>query len=264
LGFAEATLRGYGSLPGEPDGAQLCDMNPRHALARAGTHALAAYDASPLATHALAERARDGHLRRAEEAAMADPEYAAIDARRHDSDRPGSSIFLSKEHNLGWDEYRTQSATRRRLTPTPAWWALASFVAGRPVRTLAGRVRARSQRGRRGWADRDTWGLDGYLCTTLAGALNHMAETSHGWPGGTAYPEFEDWTAALRKAATALSGWANHDDSPAANAADDAFERGDAEFTAATAAHTVEDTTRLVAAQDALHWVADNLPNLWD
>jgi len=239
-------------------------MNPLPALARAGTRVLAVYDDSPLAAHALAERARDGHHRRAERAAMADPEYAAIEARRHDSGRPGSSIFLSKEHNLGWDEYATQAATRRRLTPTPAWWALASFVAGRPVRRLAGPVRATTQRAGRGWADRDTWGLDGYLCTTLAGALNHMAEVAHGWPGNDAYPEFEDWTAALRKAAAGLNGWANHDDSPAADAAAAAFEVGDAEFTVASDANSADDTTRLAAAQDALHWVADNLPHLWD
>ena len=48
-------------------------------------------------------------------------------------------------------------------------------------------VRAFIQRGRRGWADRDTWNLDEYLARVTGQALAHLADTGHGYPDdGTA------------------------------------------------------------------------------
>jgi hypothetical protein len=38
------------------------------------------------------------------------------------------------------------------------------------------------QRGRRGWADCDTWSLDDYLAGWLPDALKHLAEHTHGYP----------------------------------------------------------------------------------
>lgn len=38
------------------------------------------------------------------------------------------------------------------------------------------------QRGRRGWADSDTWNLDSYLFGILAEALPHLAQNGHGHP----------------------------------------------------------------------------------
>lgn len=38
------------------------------------------------------------------------------------------------------------------------------------------------QRGRRGWADRDTWNLDHYISGILAGSLLHLVNTTHGNP----------------------------------------------------------------------------------
>lgn len=38
------------------------------------------------------------------------------------------------------------------------------------------------QRGRRGWADCDTWSLDDYLSGWLPGALRHLKEHKHGVP----------------------------------------------------------------------------------
>lgn len=40
------------------------------------------------------------------------------------------------------------------------------------------------QRGRRGWADCDTWSLDNYLSEWLPAALRHLKETKHGVPCG--------------------------------------------------------------------------------
>jgi hypothetical protein len=38
------------------------------------------------------------------------------------------------------------------------------------------------QRGRRGWADRDTWSLDWYLSGWMPDALRHLKNTKHGVP----------------------------------------------------------------------------------
>src|SRR5438552_287637 len=38
------------------------------------------------------------------------------------------------------------------------------------------------QRGRRGWADCDTWNMDYHLAEIIGPMLRHLAETSHGFP----------------------------------------------------------------------------------
>lgn len=89
-------------------------------------------------------------------------------------------------------------------------------------------------RARHGWAPRDTWSLDGHLCRTLGAMLNHLAEHTHGWPQGPDFPEFTDWQSALRTQAAALR------------------------------TYEADDEPTIVPAQDALRWVAENLPALWD
>ena len=89
-------------------------------------------------------------------------------------------------------------------------------------------------RARRGWAPRDTWSLDGYLCRILGAMLDHLAEHTHGWPQGPDFVEFTDWQDALRSRADALL------------------------------AYEADDEDTIAPAQDALRWVADNLPALWD
>jgi hypothetical protein len=74
-------------------------------------------------------------------------------------------------------------------------------------------------RARHGWAPRDTWSLDMYLDGVLAGALAHLADSSHGVPAG--YPgvdvdsdvdiAFGHWTADLRRWAKAFEDAARDD-----------------------------------------------------
>jgi hypothetical protein len=60
------------------------------------------------------------------------------------------------------------------------------------------------QRGRRGWSDADVWDLDGYLARVLGESIAHLAETTHGWPGGSEWPKFEDWQNELREVSQIL------------------------------------------------------------
>lgn len=38
-------------------------------------------------------------------------------------------------------------------------------------------------RGKRGWANRDVWGFDSYLCEIIVGGLKHLKKTRHGYAG---------------------------------------------------------------------------------
>jgi hypothetical protein len=224
-----------------------------------------AYGTSPLATHALADRARDAYWDRAEKNAMADPEYAAIEAHRHDiGSGPGPLPDTSNNDNISWDDFETQLRISSRITPTPPWWPFASFVADRPIRRLAGRARTAYQLANRGWADSDHWELGINLCGTLAGQLNNLADSAWGWPGPPNYPEPNDWTTALRAAAEGLSRWATHEHSPDGETPSATIElTGEAKHAAATG-EARKGELLLVDAQEALRWVANNLRDLWD
>jgi hypothetical protein len=247
-------------------------MTSRHLLAGAARGLAAAfevvaggYNASPLSTHALADRARDAFWLRADKAAMANPEYAAIQAHGAEgSSGDGPLLNTSDGHNISWDDFETQLRISSELTPTPMWWPLVSFVAGRPMRRLGRRAQTAYQRATRGWADCDRWDPGVNVCANLADQLNHLADAALGWPGPPDYPEPDDWTAALRTAATGLNGWATREQSPAMKAAAHVVELTAEEKRAAAKAAVCNEEDLLAGAQDALRWVADNLRDLWD
>ena len=49
-------------------------------------------------------------------------------------------------------------------------------------RTLYCEIKWFLQRGRRGWADRDTWSMDSYLERVIPGMLIRLANAAHGYP----------------------------------------------------------------------------------
>jgi hypothetical protein len=59
------------------------------------------------------------------------------------------------------------------------------------------------QRGRRGWADDDLWGLEHYLAIVLSGSLRQIAELSFCW-SPRASSSHEDWVAELRRLADSI------------------------------------------------------------
>lgn len=85
------------------------------------------------------------------------------------------------------------------LEAHPPGWFMRRYYA---LRRLPGNVRRQWRRfreffvrGRRGWAESDTWGLDGYLARVMGEALEHLAENSHGYP---LYTTADQWRAELR------------------------------------------------------------------
>ncbi len=65
------------------------------------------------------------------------------------------------------------------------------------------------QRGRHGWAPRDTWNLDSYLARVIGETLPYLAAHSHGYPGN--YKSMEEWTATLLSLAGVFRAYARCD-----------------------------------------------------
>lgn len=78
-----------------------------------------------------------------------------------------------------------------------------------------------------------------YLTRTLGEQLLHLAETTHGYP--EQYDGIQSWQEALRMQAKKLLRYSQHFDSDRLDFDDELSE-----------------------AREALSWVAENLPHLWD
>jgi hypothetical protein len=48
------------------------------------------------------------------------------------------------------------------------------------------------QRGKRGWADCDTWGLDSHLSRVIRDSVDYLRTHTHGHPGDITEQEWED------------------------------------------------------------------------
>ena len=51
------------------------------------------------------------------------------------------------------------------------------------IRDFPQKVERFIQRGRRGWADSDTWSMDYYLITVILPMLKYLKDNNHGFPG---------------------------------------------------------------------------------
>jgi hypothetical protein len=107
------------------------------------------------------------------------------------------------------------------------------------------------QRVVRGWDDRAEWDIAHTLPYTLGSQLVSMSECAHGVPCDYIVADIPDsvfderfvaWKAVLRKHGEALLAFHNTDDLTDKAAWDAAY----------------------APAQEALHWVADNLATIWD
>lgn len=246
------------AVPGTVEGMLSLSSGARSAASRAA----AGYEAARWAPHNVAGALIGWRSDRAAARCAADPRWVAIEERRQRPD--GLITFLSDD--LTWDDHRVQAELEDALAPRPAWLPLAYAVRHRPLRRARYALRDIAQRARRGWSDSDVYSLGDHLTAQLADQLTALAATAHGWPAGDRYPAPEDWTAALRSAAAGLRGWADREQAPEVDA-HLATLSGPATEETRDAARDAEDAdarVRLAGAQDALRWVADNLPHLWD
>lgn len=132
-----------------------------------------------------------------------------------------------------------------------------------------GRLEDAVVRARKGWAPYDTFNMGDYSARVIGEQLIYMAEHTQGWPGNAGFPEFEDWTTALRfhgetlvnRAANSkehdalLDEWASIDGkiSPEVRARKDALFKELQDVEAADHA----------ATKESLKWVAEHYESLW-
>lgn len=72
------------------------------------------------------------------------------------------------------------------------------------------------QRGRRGWAECDTWSVDSYVARVLSEMLPVLAAREFAWPGdgvGSKWQTPEEWTDHLNDLADRIGAWASTRDS---------------------------------------------------
>lgn len=213
--------------------------------------------------------------RRAARAAQ-DPTWAAIEARRHVEGR-STTLFLSDRsgggppgpQDLTMADWFRQLDIASQRTPDPAWLGLAFRVRQASLTRLVGRVRWSVQRARRGWSDRDAWGVDRHLARVASEMLAHLAEHTHGWPGTDEFPTFEEWTAALRHHSAVLALYV-HDNGAHAEAQEAWFElskdwAADPTDTEAAAVRMRQlEEEQYDAAVASMHWIAEQFGGLWD
>ena len=75
---------------------------------------------------------------------------------------------------------------------TRVYWAIYRYFRHSPwgsPRRIYNETKFFLQRAHRGWADSDTWSLDGYLDSWMPNALRHLKEHKHGVPGSMLLPE---------------------------------------------------------------------------
>jgi len=169
-------------------------------------------------------------LRQSKERAMTDAEYARL---------------VEEEKKIGYvdfDNYKAERAIRDRFTVHP-WWEETFRAARRnPVTKMANQAEWAWQRLTRGWDDTALWSLDVYWAKAMSEQLLVMADITHGHPDDEEFPEFTDWTAALHKNAALLAAYANHFD-----------------------IHDNDEAKAVIeGGQEAMRWIADHLPILWD
>jgi hypothetical protein len=129
-------------------------------------------------------------------------------------------------HTFSWDEVEARWEARAARQAAQPW----VIRAGRKARVylfgwnglITVRMRPRwvvnhlvwyHQRARRGWADCDTWNLDGYVIHVIAPMLAYLAEHNHAYPGCPPFDTPEKWDAHLRDLSGRLSAWSEEDDS---------------------------------------------------
>ena len=116
-----------------------------------------------------------------------------------------------------FNELRVERDAKRNRR-TPAGWLRRRSLAGRNARYTWGhpwimpghywrQVKWFGQRGRRGWADLDSWGLDDYLLRWLPDAMAHVRENAYSHPIDLT---FDEWDAMIQKIEDGLRAGARY------------------------------------------------------
>lgn len=138
--------------------------------------------------------------------------------------------------------------------PHPWWEEPVRVLRNDPARHLCNEIRWAGQRLVHGWDERAVWNLDLHLARQLSEQLLFLAEQGNGWPAMDEYPTAKDWQAALRLNANRLAAYASR-----FSRVEQAYRFGATDEQVAALEESLTE-----GAQEALRWVADRLPALWD
>lgn len=190
----------------------------------------------------------DTYFDKVDKMAMLDSKYKDIENKRK-IEGSENTILFDEEIGLDYEAMNYQLELRSSLLPEPFLMPFYRYLNNSPIHVTKNRIKYAFQRLTRGWDDSSTWSLDYYLCKTLGAQLKHLAKTTHGWPQGEDFPEFEDWQKTLNHHGDVLLKYA---------AKDDILFKEENSYDKALEEKIIKD------AQKSLRWVAKYLPNLWD
>lgn len=135
------------------------------------------------------------------------PDYADREARR-EAGGSGNTKLMSDgnpDSDISVDSFFQDMRLTDRYKP---WWHKTTlhvhwWLGKHGPRATRNNLRAFWQRGRRGWADRDTWNLDSYLARVISGSLGYFGspEHLHGYPSSMTY---EEWQQVIKEIAEGM------------------------------------------------------------
>jgi len=67
------------------------------------------------------------------------------------------------------------------------------------VSSIPLKIKSFIQRGKRGWADEDTWDFDDYLTDIIIGGMSHLKKYIHGYPYTKKVRSLREWKRILQK-----------------------------------------------------------------
>jgi len=89
---------------------------------------------------------------------------------------PAETVFKEWEEERKWEKKHPILTKFKRI-----WWWLRYGIRNK-IEEIPLRVRTFIQRGKRGWANSDTWGFDYYLTKVISEGVHHLKENIHGMP----------------------------------------------------------------------------------
>jgi hypothetical protein len=142
---------------------------------------------------------------------------------------------LEELHAHCWNKKTTLEKMKLQIRRRYLWWFR------NPIHDTHCAVKWAWQRVFRGWDDHAISNLDCHLGETLGAQLVKLAEEGHVWPGEE-WGTVEQWDTDLKRHGEALLAYCG---------LWEVETRG-------------EEEVLVKAAQEAMHWVAENLGSLWD
>ncbi len=217
-------------------------------------------DNLPISPSKVASKIIDQHNNAKITKASENLEWVKIQQKRLKQNPKENKAYLS------WEDLQKQVEIENTLTPDPNWLPIVYKLQDITLTKLTKKIIWKAQKITKGYDDRAIWNLDSHITKHLANTIEELASKTNGYPSD--YQSFEDWVSKLNQVALDLRSYddtqnqqiiqmekliekaATLKDSKKLEELDIELEKLQAE--------------KVKKAQEALIWIADNLPKLWD